>query len=148
MIIMTMSITTYREFAENSLYTSGHSIAKRSLELSEELGEGWATFIVQIEENVFVENDPTKTCKNYPNSDFRNYNDCDKDFIQNILASDFGLELFPSWQPTVRLFPRQDGQTPPAWTWPRSSTVWRPLTAHDPAALQDSLAGDVHFFFF
>ena len=113
------AMATDREIAENSLYTSGHSIARRSLNTSRELGEGWATFMVQIDENVFVEGDPTTICQNYPDSNHQSYNDCDKNFLKQTLASNFGPEFVPIWA--------SNSSSVSAAKWPNSSLDLAPL---------------------
>ena len=53
--------------------------------------------IVEMKQNIFVENDPSKSCRGYPNEEFENYNDCDKEFVSKTLAKHFGPNLIPIW---------------------------------------------------
>ena len=50
-----------------------------------------------MKHDIFVENDPSKSCRSYPNEEFENYNDCDKDFVSKTLAKHFGPNLIPIW---------------------------------------------------
>ena len=46
-----------------------------------------------MKENIFLEEDKTKNCVNYPNEKFLSYNDCDKDFLISTLHPG----LIPIW---------------------------------------------------
>ena len=46
-----------------------------------------------MKENIFLEEDKTKKCVNYPNGNFLSYNDCDKDFLISTLHPG----LIPIW---------------------------------------------------
>ena len=37
-------------------------------------------YILELNQDKYVENDPSKNCRNYPYQDYDNYNDCDKNF--------------------------------------------------------------------
>ena len=55
-------------------------------------------YIVKIKENVFVEEDPSQTCRNYPTSEFASYKECDDQYVRrevDKLAP--GLNLTPVW---------------------------------------------------
>ena len=96
-LLVDRSVSTDREIATNSLYTAGPRIEMRPVKVDPLLGKGWSTYIAQIHENIFVENDPTKKCKNYPNEDHETYNDCDKAFIRESLTAKFGPDFVPIW---------------------------------------------------
>jgi hypothetical protein len=89
-------LATERRIAAHGLFTSGSAIGKAP-RVSQERGEGWSTFVVQIDENVFVENDPSKNCQNYPNNQFETYKQCDEDFIAKTLRTNFGPKFLPIW---------------------------------------------------
>jgi hypothetical protein len=53
-------------------------------------------YVVKIKKNIFVEEDPTKTCENYPNSYHASYRDCDHQWMKNTVASE-APGLVPVW---------------------------------------------------
>ena len=58
----------------------------------------YASYRVKLKKRVFVEGDPGRTCRNYPNSEFETYMECDdkymRDRVENIAP---GLNLMPVW---------------------------------------------------
>ena len=58
----------------------------------------YTSYRVKIKERVYVEGDPGRTCRNYPNSEFETYKACDekymKERVQKVAA---GLNLMPPW---------------------------------------------------
>ena len=48
---------------------------------------------MKLKENVFVEEDISKNCVDYPHGKYETYNDCDEDFV----ASNLPLGLLPIW---------------------------------------------------
>ena len=95
------AMATTREIGINSLANLGPDLGKEALKVDKETGKGWATYVVQINENVYVENDPSKNCKNYPYNGFGSYNDCDEHFISTTLKKSFGPEFVPVWAANV-----------------------------------------------
>ena len=60
--------------------------------------ENYASYIVRIKTDVLVEEDPSKTCRNYPNDNFASYKDCDDQFMRGKLEEVApGLDLTPPW---------------------------------------------------
>ena len=56
------------------------------------------SFLVEIAQRQFVEEDPTNECRNYPNQDFNSYADCDDHYMRDrIEAVAPGLNLTPPW---------------------------------------------------
>jgi hypothetical protein len=54
------------------------------------------SYVVEMNKNVYVEEDPNINCRNYPNSDFASYRDCDDQYMREYVAShDPGL--VPIW---------------------------------------------------
>ena len=51
------------------------------------------SYIVDISQRVFVEEDPTNTCRNYPNEEYLSYQECDDHFVRNQLPAG----LVPVW---------------------------------------------------
>ena len=59
---------------------------------------GLSGYIVKLKKNVFVEEDPSRTCRNYPNPDFESYMDCDDKYVKKRFKGFFpGLNLNPPW---------------------------------------------------
>ena len=55
-------------------------------------------YIVKLKKNVFVEEDPSRSCRNYPNLDFESYTDCDDKYVKERFKSFFpGLNLTSPW---------------------------------------------------
>ena len=54
-------------------------------------------YILELKQDIFVENDPSKNCVKYPTADYETYNDCDKDFTLKTLAEYYGPSLVPIW---------------------------------------------------
>ena len=50
-------------------------------------------YIVDISQRVFVEEDPTNTCRNYPNEEYLSYQECDDQFLRDHLPAG----LMPVW---------------------------------------------------
>ena len=51
-------------------------------------------YIVRMKKDVFVEEDPSKGCRNYPNSDFFSYKECDSKYLRDRVKE---LNLMPPW---------------------------------------------------
>ena len=52
-------------------------------------------YVVKINENIRLEENPLADCRNYPNKDYASYNDCDEDFVIKIFQKYFGF--YPIW---------------------------------------------------
>ena len=53
-------------------------------------------YMVKISESVFVEDDPSKSCRVYPNKDHQSYRECDDQFMKD-LVSTFDPPITPVW---------------------------------------------------
>ena len=51
-------------------------------------------YSIEISKNIFVEEDPSKNCQNYPNKQFSSYNDCDESFMKEMCDKE---GLVPIW---------------------------------------------------
>ena len=51
-------------------------------------------YAVEISKNVYLEEDKSKNCKNYPNPDFVSYMECDEQYMKDICNS---FNLAPIW---------------------------------------------------
>ena len=87
------NLFTERHLKSTKLYYSGPNIVmdKNAPNRSTD------SYIMELKQNTFVENDPSKHCVNYPNSENESYNDCDKNFTMRKLAEHYGQGLVPIW---------------------------------------------------
>ena len=69
-----IKLTRELNIEEQNVFSSGASL---ELDKDESL-----EYLIQIKENIFVEEDETKNCQNYPNAKFVSYGNCDEDFIK------------------------------------------------------------------
>ena len=51
------------------------------------------SYMVDIAQRVFVEEDPNSNCRNYPNQEYQSYQECDDKFVRNFLPGG----LTPIW---------------------------------------------------
>ena len=82
------SLATQRGIPEHRFHSLGDAIKLDKVSAS--------TFIVKIKKNVFVEEDPSKTCRNYPNPDFASYQDCDSMYLRE-KVKEIDPALNPPW---------------------------------------------------
>ena len=84
------SLAARRELMEHSFYHSGPDM---------KLGmDKFSLYMVRIKKNVFIEEDPSKNCRNYPNPDFASYCDCDQKYMREKVDEAFqGFNLIPPW---------------------------------------------------
>ena len=57
-------------------------------------------FMVALNQRVYLEEDASKNCRDYPNDKFESYNDCDKAFTSKFLFNHFGHKFVPIWSAT------------------------------------------------
>ena len=53
-------------------------------------------YMVEISRNIFVEEDPSKRCTNYPTDVFQSYKECDNWYMRNLLSK-VSPDLVPIW---------------------------------------------------
>ena len=78
-----------RAFKHNKFGNSGPR-----MELQNLTKNTFCYYAVQFSQNVFVENDPGKKCKNYINT---KYSNCDDEFIQKVLDKNYPPGFLPIW---------------------------------------------------
>ena len=66
-------LASYRDFFDHSFYTVGDAVTGKP--------GYFKKYGFEINENIFVENDPTKHCKVYPTAQYENFGDCDKQYM-------------------------------------------------------------------
>ena len=79
-----------RDIKDHGFYSTGQAIRMNKNFL-------WKSYMVEISQRVYVEEDPSKRCKNYPTADFLSYKDCDDSFINGIISREVP-GLVPIWQ--------------------------------------------------
>ena len=84
---------TDRNLKNTRLYYSGHNIV---IDKDAPFGSS-DDYILELSQDVFVEKDHSKNCRNYPTSAFESYNECDKNFILSTLAEHYGPNFLPIW---------------------------------------------------
>ena len=80
------TLTSNREIFDNALYTRGDEILTHAGKFHK--------YAVQISKNVYLEEDASKNCRDYPNTDFASYMECDEQHMKNICN---GMNLAPIW---------------------------------------------------
>ena len=84
------NMVAHRELQDQSLFHLGDSINLDN--------ERLLNYRVQIKKNIFVEEDPGKSCRNYPIPGFSSYTECDDEFMRKtIKEAGPGLNLTPVW---------------------------------------------------
>ena len=54
-------------------------------------------FYVELSQEVYVKDDPTKNCTNYPNSEHMTYNDCDRWSALSTMKNKISPNFYPYW---------------------------------------------------
>ena len=78
-LVQGKELNTWRQISYNSFFSSGDSINPNP--------EAWNIYSIRIKQNCFLEEDPAQNCRNYPNSDFPSYKDCDDEMSKIHLAN-------------------------------------------------------------
>ena len=85
-------LTSHRDIQEHQFYSFGEPIKLNIV------GKKFTSYIARIKSNVFVEEDPSQTCRDYPTSEFSSYMDCDDHFMRRKIDEVApGLNLTPVW---------------------------------------------------
>ena len=58
------------------------------------------SFTSELTQEIFVEEDESKECKNYPNSNYSSYNECDQEYIREKISAFIGPSFTPLWAAT------------------------------------------------
>jgi hypothetical protein len=88
-IVQDSSLVCDRNIKDHLAYSEGAEIRLDKMNVRRE-------YVVKIKKTVFVKEDPTKVCQNYPTSDYVSYRDCDDQWMKNGLARD-APGLVPFW---------------------------------------------------
>ena len=82
------TIAPHRDIYDHTVFSTGDALTAKSGEHRK--------FAVRIDENIFVEEDDSKNCREYPNSDFASYSNCDDHYTRSICSK---AALLPIWLP-------------------------------------------------
>ena len=81
------TLATNRDILDNSMFSSGDPVIPKAKKDT--------IYIVEISENIYLEEDESKNCRNYPNADYANYKDCDDQYMKDLCK---GFDGFvPIW---------------------------------------------------
>ena len=72
---------------EISFFSNGDSMVMKN---------SFTKYTVKIKKNVFVEEDPRKSCRNYPNVEFPSYAECDDQYMREKIDQ-VAPGLTPPW---------------------------------------------------
>ena len=82
------NLAAHRDIEAHSFYRTGDVVKL----------DGFSNFRVKIKKRVFIEREPGTTCRNYPNSDFQSYRECDDKYMRKRVDRIApGLDLIPVW---------------------------------------------------
>ena len=81
-----ITLATNRDIFDNSFYTRGDKITVTPGRINK--------YAVEISKNVYLEEDKSKKCADYPNSEFDTYMECDDRYMKNICQR---FQLAPIW---------------------------------------------------
>ena len=82
-------LAAHRRIEEHKFFYNGDAMKSQN---------SFTSHIVKIKKNVFVEEDPRKTCRNYPNTEFQSYAECDDQYMRDKIEEVApGLNLTPPW---------------------------------------------------
>ena len=80
----------HRDYQELRFASSGDNL--------ELIRDKVSKFVVKIKKTVFVEEDPSQTCRNYPTSEFESYTQCDDKYVKKKIEEIApGKNLTPVW---------------------------------------------------
>ena len=92
-------------FKDKTYYTSrpiyeqklNHQGATLTINLKENM---LRSFTSELKQEVFVEEDKSKDCTNYPNSNHSSYNECDQAYVRKKISAYIGPNFTPLWAAT------------------------------------------------
>ena len=79
-----------RDIKDHSFHSTGQTVKVDKNLL-------WKSYMVEISQRVYVEEDRSKRCKNYPSAEFLSYKDCDDSFVSGIITKEVP-GMVPIWQ--------------------------------------------------
>ena len=91
-----------RNIREHSLQSTGDAIRLDRENVSR-------AYMVDITQRDFVENDPTNTCRDYPNLEYLSYEECDDQFVRDLLPGLTPVWLTEDFEEVSTLVSDEDG---------------------------------------
>ena len=92
------NLATDRDLSLKTLFITGPNIKmKLEKDLNFQNQHSTQTYAIVLSERVFVDEDPTNICLNYPTELFTSYNECDKNYVRKTLKESFGPDFVPIW---------------------------------------------------
>ena len=87
--LLDKNLLVNRKIEQLSFYYNGNTMVMKN---------SFSNYIVKIKKNVFVEEDPRKTCRIYPNAEFSSYAECDDQFMRDRIDQVApGMNITPPW---------------------------------------------------
>ena len=79
-------LVSHRDLFHNSFYSTGDAV----------IGDPgfYKKYGIEISENVYVEEDPSKDCRDYPNKEYESFADCDNQYVRNVCKKH---DINPVW---------------------------------------------------
>ena len=92
LLLQGSTLACNRDIKSHKFYSSGSNIQL------EDLGQPMdKAYVVELRENVYVEEDASKNCRNYPTPEFASYRDCDDHFMKDFISTFDPPDLVPIW---------------------------------------------------
>ena len=85
--LLDKNLLVNRKMEKLSFYSNGNTMVMQN---------SLSKYIVKIKKNVFVEEDPRKSCRNYPNEEFSSFAECDDQYMKNRVGQ-VAPNLTPAW---------------------------------------------------
>ena len=96
------------EIEDKKLFTNRMILSNKHFFSGDKIGISQAkhwqekSYSIVLEKAVFIEEDISKNCSNYPNEEFSSYNECDEDFIRMNLGDLYSVGYVPLWSTQER----------------------------------------------
>ena len=79
-------LVSHRDLFHNSFYSTGDAVIG--------VPGFYKKYGIEISENVYVEEDPSKDCRDYPNEEYESFADCDNQYVRNVCKKH---DINPVW---------------------------------------------------
>ena len=82
-------VSSKRLIQENNGFFSGDKIVLKQGKRGSGVKRAYS---IEFRQNIFIEEDASKNCRNYPNKEFKSYSECDYDFVRTYLRGAFKIK--------------------------------------------------------
>ena len=79
-------LMSHRDLFHNSFYSTGDALISDA--------GYFKKYGIEISENVYVEEDPSKHCREYPNEEYESFADCDNQYVRDVCKKH---NIYPIW---------------------------------------------------